>query len=383
MLLFCGSDKDPFQSVPEWWNNGDNSYAAPSQHLFSLMGMPQNVGEGNYKVGKGTVCMMRHDPKEFILNENGDAGYISTLTGLYEKQAKGGALKFKNNYLLQRGPYTLAAVVDESVSDEPLTLKGKYIDMFDHTLPMKDEVTVTPNTQVMLLDVAKVKDGKKAQVLAASFRESDEKRKKLDLERAMNELSVTEKEAENFREAEKEFQSFVTGKRKAMAVLREEIGGRVMYPQKWIDRYEDSNAINRVQIYEDRGEGCREAESYFVRDAYQGENLIVFDIKVGAGVKRLRIDPAFASCSVKIQEITLNGERVPLEKRKVLTANGRILSSAGKGENYCPSMVFPTNDPNFCIALDRLKIGEENELHVRMEIVRLPISMAQDMANGR
>ena len=79
----------------------------------------------------------------------------------------------------------------------------------------------------------------------------------------------------------------------------------------------------------------------------------------------------------------MNGERVPLEKRKVLTANGRILSSAGKGENYCPSMVFPTNDPNFCIALDRLKIGEENELHVRMEIVRLPISMAQDMANGR
>lgn len=178
VLLFCGSDKDPFQSVPEWWNNGGNSYAAPSQHLFSMMGMPQNAGEGNYKVGKGTVCVMRHDPKEFILNENGDSGYISTLTGLYEKQAKGGALKFKNNYLLQRGPYTLAAVVDESVSDEPLTLKGKYIDMFDHTLPMKDEVTVTPNTQVMLLDVAKVKDGKKPQVLAASFRESDEKRAK-------------------------------------------------------------------------------------------------------------------------------------------------------------------------------------------------------------
>lgn len=211
----------------------------------------------------------------------------------------------------------------------------------------------------------------------------DDKRKKLDLERAMRELSVTEKEAETFREAEREFQDFVTGNRKAMATLREEIGGRVMLPQNWIDRYEDSDKINRVQIYEDRGEGCHEAESYFVRDAYQGENLIAFDIKVEAGVKRLRIDPAFASCSVKIQEMTLNGERVPLEKRKVLTANGRILSAAGKGENYCPSIVFPTSDPNFCIGLDRLKIEAENRLHVRMEIVRLPISMAQDMANGR
>ena len=67
----------------------------------------------------------------------------------------------------------------------------------------------------------------------------------------------------------------------------------------------------------------------------------------------------------------------------MLTANGRILSSAGKGESYCPSIVFPTNDPNFSIALERQKTEAENRLHVRMEVVRLPISMAQDMAHGR
>ncbi len=211
----------------------------------------------------------------------------------------------------------------------------------------------------------------------------DENRKKLQIERAMGELSVTEAEAEKFKAAEREFQEFVTGSRKPMAVLREEIGGRVMMPQNWIDRYEDSDRINRVQIYEDRGEGCFEDGSYFVRNAYQGENLIEMELSVAEGVKRLRIDPAFAACSVKIQEMTWNGERVPLEKRKVLTANGRILWSGGRGEAYCPSIVFPTEDPNLCISLDKLEAQTENRLHVRMEIVRLPLAMAQDMAVRR
>lgn len=178
VLLFCGSDKDPFQKVPEWWSTGDNSYSAPSQHLFSLMGMPENADEGSYKIGKGTVYVLRHDPKDFILSDNGDDKFISTLTGLYEKDARGGKLKFKNNYLLHRGQYTLAAVVDESVSDVPLSLKGKYIDMFDPSLPVMNEVSVNPGSQVLLLDLGNVKEPKTPQVLAASFRESDEVRGK-------------------------------------------------------------------------------------------------------------------------------------------------------------------------------------------------------------
>lgn len=175
VLLFCGSDADPFQSVQEWWNTGDNHYKAPSQHLFSKMGIPADATEGVYKVGKGTVQVLRHDPKDFILNENGDAAFIKALTALYEGNAKAGSLEFKNNYLLQRGPYTLAAVVDESVSDEPLTLNGLYIDLFDPSLPVRQSVTVKPGSQAMLLDLTKVADAKRPQVVAASFREYDEK----------------------------------------------------------------------------------------------------------------------------------------------------------------------------------------------------------------
>ena len=174
MLIFCGSDADPFQSVEEWWNTGANSYAAPSQHLFSLMGVPLDAVEGEYKVGKGTLLVMREDPKEHIVNKNGDARFIDAVSRLYALKDKGRRPEFKNNFLLQRGPYTIAAVVDEGVEPDPLVLKGKYIDMFDPALPVRNEVVVAPGTQALLLDMGQLEKPKQPQVLAASFRESDE-----------------------------------------------------------------------------------------------------------------------------------------------------------------------------------------------------------------
>ena len=171
-LIFVGSDKDPFQNVREWWTTGGNSYSAPSQHLFSLMDMPADAAEGNYKVGKGEVQVMRNDPKDHILTEGGDAGYMKRVAEAYGDRSP---LSLKNNFLLHRDPYVIAAVMDESVDEKPLVLSGTFIDLFDPTLPIVKEKVVTPGSQTLLVDIAKVKDRKRPQVLAASFRESDEK----------------------------------------------------------------------------------------------------------------------------------------------------------------------------------------------------------------
>lgn len=172
-LVFCGSDKDPFQQVQEWWSTGDNSYTAPSQHLFTLLGLDPDAPEGEYKVGKGTVCVLRTDPKEHILNAGGDAAFIEAVTRLYNS-TKGADLAFKNDFLLHRGPYTVAAVMDESVDRAPLSLSGRYIDMFDPTLPVVNGFLVEPGHQALLFDLSRVVKPDKPQVLAASFRESDE-----------------------------------------------------------------------------------------------------------------------------------------------------------------------------------------------------------------
>lgn len=202
----------------------------------------------------------------------------------------------------------------------------------------------------------------------------NEKRKKLNLDRILESLHITEEDAERYREQEREFQKFVTGNRMAMAEIRDLLGCRMMVPQKQAEKYQDSEAVNRVQIYEDRGEGFREEESRFVPEAYQGENRIELELTVSGEVQVLRIDPAFDSCVVRIEEMTFNGEPVPLEKKKVLQVNGRIARPA--------TLIFPTTDPNINIDLRRLSRQTENSLRLCMEIVRLSTAMAQEMADA-
>ena len=211
----------------------------------------------------------------------------------------------------------------------------------------------------------------------------DEKRNKLDVDRILQELQITEEDAENYREQELKFQRFVTGNKRSMAEMRDLIGYRCMVPQKWIDRYQDSEKVNRVQIYEDTGSGYQEENSYFVREAYQGENQIELTLSVSGDVRMLRIDPAMDSCMVTIQEMTFNGESVPLDKKKLMITNGKVAKPAEKSEgSYQPSIVFPTTDPNINIAVSELERRAENELYVRMEIVRIPLGMAQNMAGA-
>lgn len=211
----------------------------------------------------------------------------------------------------------------------------------------------------------------------------EEKRGRLKTDWILEELGITEKDAENYWEQEKEFQRFVAGGRMTLMQMRDLIGHRLMDPLGWIDRYQDSGNVNRVQIYEDFGEGCSEEHSYFVREAYQGENLIELELKVSGDVRILRIDPAMDCCMVRIEEMLFNGERVPLERRKLLLTNGRIVRPADKeAKVYCPGVVFPTTDPNINIDLTRLERRGENILYVRMEIVRLPQQIASDMAGA-
>ena len=209
----------------------------------------------------------------------------------------------------------------------------------------------------------------------------DEKRNKLPFEWILEELGINQAKADDLWSQEKDFQNFIRGDHTSMAMMRDLIGNRVMEPLKWMDKYKDSRDVNRVQIYEDTGNGHNEEQSYFVRDAYQGDNLIEIDLKVSGDVKMLRIDPAGDSCMVKITEMLLNGERVPLEKKKVLLVNGRIVKPADKEASvYQPSLVFPTTDPNININMEELNRLAENQLYARMEIVRIPLEIAKDMA---
>ena len=207
----------------------------------------------------------------------------------------------------------------------------------------------------------------------------DERRDSLQLDCILDKLEITQEDAENYRAQELEFQKFVTGKCQSMGTIWGNMHGKLYKPLSSINGTEAEQQVLRVQIYEDNGSGYKEEESVFLTDVYTEKNLMEFDYNVSGNVQMLRIDPMFDACMCRILEMTLNGVPVPLDKKGMLTTNGKLLKGKDK---TCPSIVFPTQDPNMTINIKELPRGAANTLQVRMEAVRLPLQMAEDMAGA-
>ena len=172
ILVYVSRDNDPFQRVPEWWNQGGNRYDKPADHLFGLLGIPENADEGEYACGKGKVCVIRRNPKEMVYYEGGDGDFVEKVKALYD--STGEPLEFKNSFYLERGPYTIISVIDENEDPSPFVAEGLYVDLFNHKLPVLTQKTVHPGQRALLYDLRKLPDRKRPRIIAASSRASDE-----------------------------------------------------------------------------------------------------------------------------------------------------------------------------------------------------------------
>jgi hypothetical protein len=174
VIVYSGRDDDPFQSVKEWWNSGGKNYRCPADDLFEKLGIGRAPKEGVYPVGKGTICIIRQDPKEYVLNPDGDTTLRARVELLY-RQSTGTKIGYKNNFDLRRGPYEIVSVMDGGPSADPYTVKGKLIDLFDPTLPVIAEKTVNAGEQAYLYNIDDAPNPGKPQVLASASRVYDEK----------------------------------------------------------------------------------------------------------------------------------------------------------------------------------------------------------------
>lgn len=178
VLVYCGQDNDPFQSVSEWWNTKGNAYRIPSAHLFERINIEISPNEGIYSYGKGFVYVVRSDPKEFVLNTGSDKKLLDIVSDMYENKSKAGKLEFKNSFYLQRGAYDLVAVLDESVNDKPYVIDGVLIDLFDPKLPIYTHKEIQPGEHAFFFNISRVKDKHKPQVLASASRIYEEEVRK-------------------------------------------------------------------------------------------------------------------------------------------------------------------------------------------------------------
>lgn len=205
----------------------------------------------------------------------------------------------------------------------------------------------------------------------------DEKRNKLDLDLIMQELGIRDEEAEEYRTQEKAFQRFVTGNHRSMVEIRDLIGHKCFKPEGFLEKIRLEERRGRIQVYEDRGLGFQEETSFFADEQMaEDEQGIHLTLSVEAGVKRLRIDPAFADCMVRIKQLNWNDKNLVWSgKASVLTTNGTRLDDTG-------SFVFSTEDPNLVVSLEGQPFEEVNVLEVCVERSFIGREMALDIENA-
>lgn len=170
ILIYCGRDNDPYQKVMEWWNTNGNSFSVPSEHLFKLLKIQPDEKTVKYDAGKGKVYIVKKNPKEFVMETNADGDYINIVKEAYQVDARAGNLLAKNNFYLERGPYDIVSVMDESVNGDPYVINGPVIDLFDPKLPALSKKTVEPGQQGFLYNISRTENKKKPQVLASASR---------------------------------------------------------------------------------------------------------------------------------------------------------------------------------------------------------------------
>ena len=150
-LVVIDNDQDPFNAVREWWNTGDRKLATPRDDLFDALGVARDAA-GATKVGNGVVLFERQSPAALSHARDG-ADHLrdwvhQAMSAIGVRWEETGAL------VLRRGPYVIAAGLDEAVAGaQPVSLHGRYIPLFDAALPLISDYRVEPGSRAVLVDV--------------------------------------------------------------------------------------------------------------------------------------------------------------------------------------------------------------------------------------
>ena len=167
ILILADDDQDPYNHAREWWNDDGKTQKIPRQHLFETLGLTDGQFTGKpVKIGNGSVIWLRENPASFALSEQGDTRLTTTVK--HAAEAAGLTWKETNHLALKRGPYLIAAGLDESIQAPPEILTGRFVNLFDPQLRLQQSFTIDPGSRYFLLDLDAVKKSDTPQVLASA-----------------------------------------------------------------------------------------------------------------------------------------------------------------------------------------------------------------------
>lgn len=150
------------------------SRATPAEHLFAELGLGASPEPGVHPVGRGCAAYLDVHPAECARRPQAGARLRAIVRAAIE--AAGGPEWNRSSRLaLRRGPYLIAAAMDESedvggekqraephaaaatakwaTGETEFTFSGKFVDLLDADLPILKQATLREGEQILLYDL--------------------------------------------------------------------------------------------------------------------------------------------------------------------------------------------------------------------------------------
>lgn len=188
---------------------------------------------------------------------------------------------------------------------------------------------------------------------------------------------------------ESAFQKHCTGNRMSMVEMRDAIGCAVIPAVSFAGACREQEHRNRIQIYEDYGDGFSEVNSCFLLNGYGEKELLSIEIEEKPGLQAIRLDPSLDYCMVRMKSFQVWGQSLSLRDINI-KLNGKLISDQ--------TVVFATQDPNIAVfhlmemknripgpgALREGRYGAIRDicLKVELEVIRISREMAESIVAG-
>jgi hypothetical protein len=170
-LVITDDAADPYNRATDWWNSGQFHFANPLEHLLQQLGLDSHA-TGLHAVGKGYVLYTAKSPSALAGSNTGADEVLADLHTAADAIRL--PVHYSNALVLRRGPYVIAAGLDQPFTkDAPTELHGDFIDLFDPELGESDRILLQPGSRALRLDLREV-SGSTPRVLAASARITNE-----------------------------------------------------------------------------------------------------------------------------------------------------------------------------------------------------------------
>lgn len=161
-LIYVGDGSDPYHRAQGWWNTDGNCYPNPAEHLFETLGI--DGAEGVHPVGKGMAAVYALSPARITLRAEAAENWQKFVRNVAAPD-----YVERNHFAMQRGPYRIAAVMEEGMNEDVLTLRGTFADLLENDFPILREKVLQPGDNALLFDLDAVKE-ERVRIIGTSAR---------------------------------------------------------------------------------------------------------------------------------------------------------------------------------------------------------------------